>query len=76
MRRVPWFTLAALVAVAISPPGQEIFHSSFSSGEQLSRSLGQFLFEIILAIAIAHAVIEVLVRHYSHKRRSKQMAGG
>jgi ribose/xylose/arabinose/galactoside ABC-type transport system permease subunit len=75
MRRVPWFTLAAFVAVAISPLGEEIFHSSFSSGEQLSRSLGQFMLEAIVAIAVALVVIEVLVRHYLHKRRSKQAAG-
>lgn len=75
VRRVPWFTLAALVAVAISPLGQEIFQSSFVSGEQLSRSLGQFLLAVILAIAAALAAIEALVRHYLHKRRSKQAAG-
>ena len=72
MRHVPWFTLAALAAVAISPLGQSVIHSAFFSGEQLSRTLGQFLLEVILAIAAGVALLEWTIRYFLRKRRSKQ----
>jgi hypothetical protein len=76
MRHMPWFTLAALVVVAISPLGQDVIHSSFFSGEQLARSIGQFMFVTGLAIAVALALVEWTIRYYLRKRRSKQVAGG
>jgi hypothetical protein len=76
MRHVPWFTLAALFVVAISPLGQDVIRSSFFSGEQLSRSIGQFMFVTGLAIAVVLALIGWTSRYYLRKRRSKQVAGG
>jgi len=76
MRHVPWFTLAALAVVAISPLGQDVIHSAIFSGEQLSRSIGQFMFAPGLAIAVLLALVEWMVRYYLRKRRSKQVAGG
>ena len=73
---MPWFTLAALIVVAISPLGQDVIHSSFFSGEQLSRSIGQFMFATGLAIASALGLAECTIRYYLRKRRSKQVAGG
>jgi hypothetical protein len=76
MRLVPWFTLAAAAVFAVSPLGQEVVHSSFYSGEQLSRTLGQFVLAIVASIALALAPIEIAARHYIRRRRNKQVAGG
>ncbi len=75
MRLVPWFTLAAAIVVAISPLGQDVIHSSFFSGEQLSRSIGQFMFATGIIIAVVLALIEWTIRYYIRKR-GKQVAGG
>ncbi len=76
MRQMPWFTLAAAIVVAISPLGQDVIHSSFFSGEQLSRSIGQFMFVTGFAIVVVLALVEWTVRYYLRRRRSKQVAGG
>ncbi len=76
MRHVPWFTLATLVVVAISPLGQQVIHSSSYSGEQLARTLGRFLSIVILASVVGAALLEWAIRYHLHKRRNKQVAGG
>jgi fatty acid desaturase len=76
MRFVPWFTLAGAAVFAISPLGHEVVHSSFYSGEQLSRTLGQFVLAIVASITLALALIEIAARNYIRKRRNKQVAGG
>jgi len=53
MRLVPWFTLVAAALVAVSPLGQDVYRSSFVSGEAISNSIGQFLLLVMLAIAAA-----------------------
>jgi len=75
-RLVPWFTLAALVVVAISPLGRDIIQSSFYSGEHIARTLGQFLLAVILAIAAGLALLEWAIRYYLYRRRKKQVARG
>jgi hypothetical protein len=58
------------------PARQDVIHSAFFSGEQLSRSIGQFMFATGLAIAVVLAVVEWTTRYFLRKRRSKQMARG
>ena len=76
MRQVPWFTLAAAIVAAISPLGQDVIHSSFFSGEQLSRSIGQFMLVTGFVIAAVLALIEWTIRYCIRKRRGKLVAGG
>jgi hypothetical protein len=69
MRLVPWFTLVAAVLVAVSPIGQDVYHSSFVSGEAISNSIGQFLLTVMLAIAAVCAAVEIGVRYWLRRRR-------
>ena len=63
MHLVPWFTLVAAAAVAVSPIGQDVYHSGFVSAEGISNSIGQFLAAVMLAIAAACAAVEIGVRY-------------
>ena len=69
MRLVPWITLVAAGVVAMSPLGQDIYHSSFVSGEQLSNSIGQFLLLMMLSGAVACALVETGFRFWLQRRR-------
>ena len=75
MRRVPWITLLAAGGVAISPLGQDVYHSSFLSGERLSNRIGQFLLMIMLATAVGCAAIEVGIRYWLLRRRVTTASG-
>ena len=69
MRLVPWFTLVATALVAVSPLGQDVYHSSFVSAEGISNSIGQFLLMVMLAGAAGCALIEIGVRYWFARRR-------
>ena len=69
MRLVPWITLVALGVVAISPLGQDVYHSSFVSAEGISNSIGQFLLLVLMTGAAGCAVIEIGVRYWLRRRR-------
>ena len=62
MTRWPWITGIVAVIAAVSPLGQSVLHGSFISGEQLARSISQLLLMAGIAILVALAVIECLVR--------------
>jgi hypothetical protein len=68
MRLVPWITLAAAVVLFITPLGHEVIQSSFYSGEQLSRTIGQFMLMCILGGVVVLAAIEWGVRFYLRRR--------
>jgi hypothetical protein len=72
MRHVPWITLAIAVIFFISPPSLKLINSAFCSGEQLARSLSQFVLEVMLAIFIGVAIIEWGIKFYLRRRRSKR----
>lgn len=72
MRQWPWITLVAALLVAVSPLGQSVFDGAFVSGEQLSRSIAQFLLTIGLAIFIGLGFIEWLIKWYVRRRRAAQ----
>jgi hypothetical protein len=69
MQRLPWISVVLSMLVMLSPPGQEIFHSAFYSGEQLARSMGQLVLYIMGAIMLGAVGLECLVRWWLAKRR-------
>ena len=75
MRRWPWITSVAVLLFAVSPPGQEIFHGAFVSGEQLSRSISQFVLTIVIAKAAGLALIEWLIWTFVARRRAAAVKG-
>ena len=68
----PWIALAAGPVFVISPFGQSLIHSAFYSGEQLARSLSQFLLLMIGLIWTGLVLLEWLLRVYMLRRRRKQ----
>ena len=70
MRQWPWITLVATLLVAVSPLGQSVLHGAFVSGEQLSRSIAQFMLTIGLAIFVGLAFIEWLIKWFVRRRRA------
>ena len=60
----PWITLSIAAIAALNPIGLEIIHSAFSSGEQLARTLGQFLVYCALGIAAGVGLIEFGIRKF------------
>jgi hypothetical protein len=70
MRRWPWITLILAVLVAISPLGREVFEGAFVSGEQLSRSISQFMLAVGLAMLVSLALLEWLAKWLVTRRRA------
>jgi hypothetical protein len=70
MRRWPWITLILAVLVAISPLGREVLGGAFVSGEQLSRSISQFMLAVGLAILAGLALLEWLAKWLVTRRRA------
>jgi hypothetical protein len=56
------------IAVIVSPPGREIIHDAFFSGEALSRNIAQPVFFIGLGVAVLIGAIEWLVRTIISRR--------
>jgi hypothetical protein len=75
MSLVPWITLAATAVLFISPFGRDVIDSSFYSGEQLARTIGQFLLMCISGGALALAAIEWGVRFWLRRRRARTANG-
>lgn len=71
MGRWPWITTVLTVVAALSPPGQEVISSSLFSGEQLSRSIGQFLLICALGIVVVLGVLEWLILRIIRDRRAR-----
>ena len=72
MRRWPWVTVVAAVLLAVSPLGQDLLHNAFYSGEQLARSLSQFLLEVFIAIVAGLVLVEWLIRYVWARRRANR----
>ena len=71
--RWPWITLAAGAVFVVLPFGQSLIHSAFYSGEQLARSLSQFLLMMIGLIWAGLVLLEWLLRVYMLRRRAKRL---
>jgi hypothetical protein len=68
MRHVPWFTLAATAVFFITPLGQSMLQSAFTSGEQLANSIAQFMLMVVAGIAVAFALMEWGIKYYMRRR--------
>jgi hypothetical protein len=64
--------LAAGLVFVISPFGRSLIHSAFYSGEQLVRSLSEFLLLVIALIWAGLVLLEWLLRVYMLRRRAKR----
>jgi hypothetical protein len=64
MRFVPWITLVLAAATALNPVGLDFLRSAFWSGEQLSRNIAQPVVFAAIAILVALALVEMLVRYW------------
>ena len=69
--RWPWISVLLAIAVLVSPPGREVFHDAFLSGEQLSRNIAQPIYFIGLAILAFVILLEWLVRILISRRRAR-----
>ncbi|RYX96037.1 MAG: hypothetical protein EON84_06835 [Bradyrhizobiaceae bacterium] len=68
----PWITLLIAALAALNPVGWGIIDNAWNSGEQLARSLGQFLVLCALGGLAAMGLIEFVIRRFliSRQRRS------
>jgi hypothetical protein len=68
---LPWISLLLTVVAVISPPGSEILGNMFS-GEQLSRSIAQFVAMVYLGglagVALVEFGIRVALIRRAHRR--------
>ena len=71
----PWITLLLAAAAALNPVGYDTITNAWNSGEQLSRSLGQFLVYTALGIAAIVGLLEFGIRKFLISRQSR-LAGG
>lgn len=58
-------------AAALNPVGYDIIYKAWHSGEQLARSIGQFLVYTALAIAAGVGLIEFGIRKFLISRQSR-----
>ncbi|CAN5474102.1 hypothetical protein BH10PSE11_BH10PSE11_36750 [soil metagenome] len=71
----PWITMLLAVAAAFNPVGWDIIYNAWNSGEQLARSLGQFLVYTALGVAAGVGLIEFGIRKFLISRQGR-LAGG
>jgi hypothetical protein len=70
---LPWISLLLIVVAVISPLGREIL-SSLSSGEQLSRTIAEFMAMVFLGGAFGVALIEFAIRAVLIRRARRRAA--
>lgn len=71
----PWITLLLAAAEALNPVGYDIIYKAWHSGEQLARSIGQFLVYVALGIVAVVGLLEFGIRKFLISRQSR-LAGG
>ena len=71
----PWITLLIAAAAALNPVGYDIIYNAYHSGEQLARSLGQFLIYCALGIVAAMGLIEFGIRKFMISRQRRLASG-
>ena len=69
--RWPWITVVLGAIVIVSPPGREILHDAFVSGEALSRNIAQLFVYAGLAILVLIGLLEFLIRTLISRRRAR-----
>ena len=58
----PWITFCLGATLLILPPGQDLIHGAFFSGEQLSRNIMQPVLAVAVAIWALLVAVEWIVR--------------
>jgi hypothetical protein len=71
----PWITVLIAATAALNPVGYDITYNAFYSGEQLARSLGQFLVYCALGILAAAGLIEFGIRKVLISRQRRRASG-
>ena len=71
----PWITLLIAATAALNPVGYDILYNAYNSGEQLARSLGQFLIYCALGILAATGLIEFGIRRFLMSRQRRSARG-
>jgi hypothetical protein len=71
----PWISFLTAAAAALNPVGYDIIINAYTSGEQLARSLGQFLIYCALGILTAMALIELGIRKFLISRQRRRASG-
>ncbi|CAN5255771.1 hypothetical protein BH11PSE4_BH11PSE4_28230 [soil metagenome] len=71
----PWITLLIAAAAALNPVGYDLLYNAYNSGEQLARSLGQFLVYCALGILAALGLIEFGIRKFLIARQRRSARG-
>jgi hypothetical protein len=71
----PWISLLTAAVTALNPVGYGIIDNAFHSGEQLARSLGQFLVYCALGILVALGLIEFGIRKFLISRQRRLASG-
>lgn len=66
--RLPWIMPFIWAAVALSPPGRELFHSAFLAGEGLERAIWQPIYLTGAGAALMTVCLEVFIRHVKSRR--------
>jgi hypothetical protein len=71
----PWISFLLAAAAGLNPVGYDIIYSAYNSGEQLARSLGQFLIYCALGVLTAMALIEFGIRKLLISRQRRRAGG-
>jgi hypothetical protein len=74
MRHWPWIAIVVTAVLALSPPGMDVFHAAFLSGEALSRGIWRPIYLTGLGLLFALGLIEWYVRRRLERRRAQKTA--
>ena len=75
-RDIPCATLVLTAAYFSGQFGLDMIYLAFPSNEQLSRTIASALLLMVIVAAACLAILQVTVRIYWHRRRSRELAGG
>jgi hypothetical protein len=71
----PWITMLLSAGAALNPVGFDMIRQAFTSGEQLSRSLGQLVVYCALGTAAVVAMVEFGIRKFLIARQRRSAHG-
>jgi hypothetical protein len=74
MRRWPWIAILLGALALLSPVGLDFFHSAFLTNDSLSRAIARPIFLSGVAVWVALALIEFIVRWRLAARRQRAAA--
>ena len=72
MSRWPWIATILAVLACLHPLADDLYRSAFLSGEQLSRSIGQFMLLVAVLVALTAGLLEWGIRVMIVRRRARK----